>query len=514
MPPTVHLLSIKPDKPQLGKSNFDTERLLASLASFTDLQRLYIEKSLWARLPLLLRQRDALYALIVKEEDRDYLCELFIEKPKRVLGCAIDLGSTTIAFYLYDFLNATLLEEFSIYNPQIELGEDILTRLHLARKEENLNYIRDLTLKAINQELKRLCPEDIYYCSICGNTAMTHFLLGLPVNYLIVEPYVPVIKWIPPLKARDLGLELHPEARVFVFPLAGTYFGGDLVAGLYEVELHKKEGFSFYLDVGTNAEVVLGNRDFLLACAGAAGPALEGGIFECGTRAMPGAIEHFTIKVKDKKIGYKTIGGEKPLGFCGSAVITLMAEAFLEGILTSEGKLKRELFPERIREIDGEIILLLVDEAETAHGKPIYIKESEIKSFLRSKGAMYTILSLLCEKIGLTFKDIESFYVAGSFGNHIDVTSAVVLGMLPQEALSKSYALGNAAGRGALKFLKEANFEEIRRIVDSITYIELNVEPRFMELLTGALIIPHVNMENFPWVQKLIKERRGCFSVS
>ncbi|MCS7149835.1 MAG: ASKHA domain-containing protein [Caldimicrobium sp.] len=507
----VKIVPVKPEKPLLGKSNFDAERLITSLHSITHKKTLIIDRSLWAKLPYILRRRETLYALLQEGEREIYLVELFEVLPLQILGCAIDIGSTTIAFYVYDFLHDRVLEEFSIYNPQIEIGDDILTRLHFARKEENLQFLRRKTLDAINRELSRFPTGSIYYLSICGNTAMTHFLLGLPVNFLIVEPYVPVMKWIPLLKAEEVEVEINPLAKVFFFPLAGTYFGGDLIAGLYEVELNQKDGFSFYLDVGTNAEVVLGNRDFLLACAGAAGPALEGGIFECGVRAMPGAIESCKWDPESATIHYRTIGGLKPVGFCGSAAISLIAEAFLHGFISPEGKLLPQTLPERITTLDGERVLFLLPKEATAHGRPLYIKEGEIRSFLRSKGTMYTILSLLCEKVGLSFEEIDFFYVAGSFGNHIDIRSAVILGMLPEEALNRAVSLGNSAGKGALKFLRKASFEDIKSIIDTITYIELNVEKRLMELLTGALLIPHIDLDRFPWVKKQIEEKRRCF---
>ncbi len=192
-------------------------------------------------------------------------------------------------------------------------------------------------------------------------------------------------------------------------------------------------------------------------------------------------------------------------------MIQLIAELFLKGFITPEGKFERNRSKDFLFEKDGELAFLLVPEEETEKENSIYIKEGEVKSFLRSKGAMYSILSLLCEKVGITFKDVENFYIAGTFGNHIDVNSAVILGMLPEEALYRAKPLGNAAGKGALKFLKDPNYEEIRKITDEITYIELNIEPRFMELLTGALIIPHVNMDLFPTVKKLLKEKNVCF---
>jgi len=504
----LSVFPVKPVQAKTGLGNFETERVLEALPPEIPKDNLSFEYTLLKRLPHLLRASETLYALLVSEERGLVLLDLKPERPKRVLGCALDLGSTTLAFYLYDFISKRVIREFSIPNPQIEIGEDILTRLHFGRRPENLAYLQEITLRAINEALKEE-KDDLYYLAICGNTAMTHFLLGLPVNYLMVEPYVACARVFPLLKARDLPLDLNPLARVFIFPLAGTYFGGDLIAGLFETKLYEKEGFNFYLDVGTNAEVVLGNHDFMLAAAGAAGPALEGGIFACGTQAKSGAIEDFYFE--EDTLVYQTLGGERPLGFCGSAIIKLMAELFLRGFITPEGKINKEKAKGLYLEWEEEPALKLVEAKESATGFPIYLKEGEIRSFLRSKGAMYALLSLLCEKIGITFREVENFYVAGTFGNHIDVRAAVVLGMLPEEALERARPLGNAAGLGALKFLQTPHFEEVKSIAEQITYLELNVEPRFMELLTGALIIPHVDLERFPRVKKLIEESQRCF---
>ncbi len=267
------------------------------------------------------------------------------------------------------------------------------------------------------------------------------------------------------------------------------------------MELYKKDAPCFFIDVGTNAEVVLGNRDFLLACAGAAGPALEGGIFFAGCRAEPGAIYKVSINRASNQVYLETIGGHPPKCMCGSAIIDLMAQLFKEGVLSPEGRLIKESWRERIIETDEGRAFLVYEDGQ----RQILIKEPEIKAFIRSKGAMFCILSLLCEKSGLSFEDVEKFYFAGSFGVNINVSSAVMLGMLPDSALDKAVAVGNSAGLGALKFLKRADFEEIKKIVDSITYLELNTEPRFMELLTGALFIPHVNLELFPRIKSLIE---------
>lgn len=507
----LEILSVKPKKPVLGKANFETERILECLTPEILTTGVSFEISILKKLPFLLREGEEIHLLIMKEENRYVIADGWSKKPENILGCAIDLGSTTIAIYIYDFIQDRVIKELSIFNPQIKIGEDILTRLHFARKIENLYHLQEITISAINSVLKEIGEENIYFLSLCGNTAMTHFLLGLPVNYLIVEPYVPVARWIPLLKAKELGFAVNPLARIFIFPLAGTFFGGDLIAGLFETKIYQRESISFYLDVGTNAEVVLGNKDFLLACAGAAGPALEGGIFACGVQAKEGAIERFFIDPINNRITYRTIGNKKPIGFCGSAVIPLIADLYLYDYITPEGKFNLDKLQSIIITVNGQRALELVKPEDTERGKPIFITEGEIKSFLRSKGAMFTILQLLIEKIGITFNEVDKFYVAGSFGNHIEVPQAVILGMLPQSALEKCEGIGNGAGKGAIRFLKEANYNEIEEIVKNITYLELNVEPRFMELLTGALMIPHVNLELFPWVKKVKEEKKICF---
>ncbi|MFN4197300.1 MAG: ASKHA domain-containing protein, partial [Caldimicrobium sp.] len=495
----------------LGKANFETERILECLPPEILATGVTFEFPFLKKLPFLLREKDEVYLLIMKEENNYVIADGWSKKPENIFGCAIDLGSTTIAIYIYDFLQDKVIKEFSIFNPQIKIGEDILTRLHFARKIENLYHIQEITVNAINCVLKEVGEENIYFLSLCGNTAMTHFLLGFPVNYLIVEPYVPVARWIPILKAKELGFAVNPLARIFIFPIAGTFFGGDLIAGLYETKIYQRESISFYLDVGTNAEVVLGNKDFLLACAGAAGPAIEGGIFACGVQAIEGAIDRFFIDPEKNRIVYRTIGNKKPIGFCGSAVIPLIADLYLYDYITPDGKFNLDKLQSFMITVNGQRALELVKPEDTESGKPVFITEGEIKSFLRSKGAMFTIFQLLIERIGISFDEVEKFYVAGSFGNRIEVPQAVILGMLPQSALEKCEGIGNGAGKGAIKFLKEANYKEIKEIAKNITYLELNVEPRFMELLTGALIIPHVNLDLFPWVIKVKEKKRICF---
>jgi len=507
----VQVLKVENLKKYLEKFNFDSQALLKALGKYIS-EPVRIPLYILKKLPSLLRKKESsLWIVLGKKENEWEILEIFYELPENVLGVAVDLGSTTIAFYVYDFLKNKLIKEFSIANPQVEIGEDILTRLHFARKPENLKYINQITIEAINRELESIDFKNIYYLSICGNTAMSQFLTNLPVDYLFIEPYTPITNWYGVFEAKDLNLKSHPLAKVFIFPCAGSFLGGDIIAGLYFSEIYKKDdGYYFYIDVGTNAEVILGNKDFLLACSGAAGPALEGGIFDCGIQAERGAIETVEIDISQKKIKYQTIDNGLPTGICGSGVIDLIAQLFLNRLIFFDGKFSPVYFKERFKKIKDELAFIIAFSEETANKKEIYIKESEIKSFLKSKGAMFTMLYLLCKKTGIEFKDIKNFYIAGSFGNHIKVKSAVMLGMLPEIALERTIGLGNSAGKGALKFLKNANFSEIMSIMEKITYLELNVEQEFMEFFSGAQLIPNVNLEMFPLVKKELQKRGVC----
>lgn len=263
-----------------------------------------------------------------------------------------------------------------------------------------------------------------------------------------------------------------------------------------------------FVDVGTNAEVVLGNRDWLVACAGAAGPALEGGILACGTRARPGAVERVDIDPDTLELTYRTIGGGPPVGICGSGVIDLLAAMFLAGLVEPTGKLVPERDPRRMRRIGGEWAYVLADEAAGGAGTPVYISQSDVKNLIRSKGAMYTILNVVVQSVGVGFEDIRRFYVAGAFGSYIDPARAVAIGMLPDVPLDRFQGLGNAAGEGAVAALRRRSARaEVEELRERITYLEMNVRGDFMSQLTGALFLPHTDLKRFPSVAARLQGR-------
>jgi uncharacterized 2Fe-2S/4Fe-4S cluster protein (DUF4445 family) len=260
------------------------------------------------------------------------------------------------------------------------------------------------------------------------------------------------------------------------------------------------------VDMGTNAEVVLGNRDWLVACAGAAGPALEGGILSCGMSAQPGAIDRVDMDPNSLAVMFHTKDGEAPKGLCGSGIIDLLAAMFMAGLVDSTGRLVVDRDNPRLQQLNGEWIYVVADPHETGHGKPVYISQSDIKNLIRSKGAMYTILNVVTQSVGIDFKDIETFYVAGAFGNYIDPQKAVIIGMLPDIPLERFKVLENAAGTGAVEALKNRNTgKEVEEICDRITYLEMNVRGDFMNQLTASLFLPHTDLSRFPSVADMMK---------
>jgi len=426
----------------------------------------------------------------------------------RNLGFAVDLGTSQVAFYLVDLKEREILAQTSIANPQVVYGEDILTRILFARQKENLQTLQDLLIEAFNQTMQNMLAErnlsasNVYSMAIAGNTTMSHFLLGLDPTNICKEPYIPAANRFPFYHAKDLKLAVHPEALVYVFPNVGSYFGGDLIAGILNSGLHRSEEVSIFVDVGTNAEVVLGNRDWLIACAGAAGPALEGGVVERGMMAAPGAIDRVRIDPATLEPSYRVLGKQKPVGICGSGLIDLMAEMFAAGILTIQGKINTQLNSPHIIDTPDGPAYVVAFARETSDGKDLYVSEIDVGIFLKSKAAMYTILTVIINKVGLSFSDLKHFFVAGTFGNYIDPAMAIRIGMIPDLPVETYQGLGNTAGYGAAMLLLDRSLlQDIDRVCNQVTYIELNVNMELMNEFRGALFLPHTDPRLFPSVQ-------------
>ncbi|SFN06051.1 ASKHA domain-containing protein [Thermodesulforhabdus norvegica] len=436
------------------------------------------------------------------------------ENRNPLLGAAFDLGTTRIASYLVDLQHGSIIHQTSVENPQIPYGEDILSRIVYANTPEKLKHLQELLINRINDTIRNILksanlnPDEahrfIYAVAVAGNTTMSHFFAGLDPSGICKEPYIPVVNRFPPFRASEFGLRVHPDALLYLFPNVGSYFGGDVVAGIIATGMHRSEDISMLIDVGTNAEVVLGNKDWMIACAGAAGPALEGGVVERGMMAAPGAIDQVRINPDTLELSYHVIGDARPKGICGSGLIDLIAEMFQAGLLTIQGKINKKLKNKthRIIETEDGTAFVVAHANETADGADLTITDIDIGILLKSKAAMYTILNMICRKVGIDIRDVKKIYVAGTFGNHIDPKMAIRIGMLPDLPLETFIPMGNTSGKGAVQFLLDRRVQrEVEEICDKITYIELNVNVELMHEFRGALFIPHTDPRLFPSVR-------------
>ena len=495
--------------PALSDNTGDTDRLLSALKKNHTVKNIRADIELARLLPENLRQwgYDVRCVLFSDGAVTQLVGVTAGDDRTPVTGLAVDLGTTRVVARLIDLESGRSLAETSFENPQAALGDDILTRIHFTDREPGgLSRMQDLIVRGLNTAIDELCaggdlrPADIYLLAVAGNTTMTHFFLNLSPHWIIREPYIPA--WNQPgvVRSTDIGLSANPLARVYVFPNIGSYFGGDLVSGILYSGMAESEQTMLLVDVGTNAEVVLGNKDWLIACAGAAGPALEGGVAEIGAKAGPGVIHRLWLDPDSHLLTMETIDDLPPKGICGSAFIDLVAGLFLAGIIDIRGKLTDDRHG-RIRDNDGIREFVVVSAEASATGKALCLSQPDIDNLIRSKAAMYTILRTLTTTVGLTFSDIGTFNVAGTFGSFINPRSAIAIGMLPDLPLSIFSVLGNSSLEGAALVLTDRKrILEIPGITDRLTYLELNVNQDFMNRFSAAKFLPHTDVSRFPSV--------------
>jgi len=418
-------------------------------------------------------------------------------------GLAVDLGTTTIVIYLVDMHHGGIIDTASGYNQQVSFGGDILTLIHLTENSKNLPVFQQAAINSLNSlirevlERNQLCEENISAASLAGNTTMIHLLLGINPAQLCRSPYAPVVNDPGMLEARDLTLKINPYGAVYCLPGIGSYVGGDVIAGLLVSQLYRNKGISVLVDIGTNGEIVLGNKDFLLACAGAAGPALEGGVVEAGMRAQEGAITEVKVKPGTKKITYKTIGNTSPKGICGSGVIDCISEFLMKGIINRKGNF-----------IEDVSYVTIASAEETLHGKEINITQKDIQNFIRTKGAVNAAMEVLMEGVGCSLNELACFYAAGAFGNYINPESAVNLGLFPDLPRENMFFLGNSAAEGSrLALLDKDKLNEARDLAARITYLELNASQSFMNKFNSGLFLPHTDLDAYPTVKERLQGR-------
>lgn len=429
-------------------------------------------------------------------------------------GIAVDVGTTTLVTHLVDLSTGAVVDMAGSHNEQIQYGDDVISRIVWTQQagENGLQVMRDAVLRAINKlfrdmlERNELSREDVFAVALAGNTVMTHFLLGVDASSIRREPYVPVMRRFPTLCAGEVGLDAHPSAPVFVQPAVAGYVGGDITSGVLATGLAEQTDVSLLIDIGTNGEIVLGNKEWLVTCSCSAGPAFEGVGIQYGMRATRGAIERVTYDPATDRLDLRVIGNTRPRGICGSGLLDLLATLFRGGILERSGRFNTSGPTKRIRDGAEGPEFVLVWGAEMGCEEDITIQEADIENLLRSKAAVFAGTSILVESVGLTPQDIQHIYIAGAFGNYLDIPNAVFVGLLPDVPLERIRFVGNTSVAGARRvLLSEKARRRVHEIARSMTYFELSMDNRFMERYVAGIFLPHTDLSLFPNVAKQLE---------
>ena len=498
--------------PSLADNTADADRLADALKTVLGADTVAMDLSLTRQLPERLRRWGyRVRCTVFRDQAAWRLVEVSAADESRPpAGLAVDLGTSRVVLRLVDLSSGEPLGETAFDNPQIDVGPDILARIHYAAEPGGLQALNRMIVHGLNSRIGELCrscrltPDAVHLIAVAGNTAMTHLFLGLEPRWMIREPYIPAANRPEPVTARELGIDANARARVLVFPNIGSYFGGDLIAGILYSGLHRMEDTAILVDVGTNAEVVLGNANWLIACAGAAGPALEGGVTRMGMMAAPGVIDRVALEADTGELVLHTIGDRPPRGICGSGLIDLAARLFLSGRLDIRGKFVPGRCGQRLHRINGLPCFEVVPEERSAAGSALTVSQADLDSLIRSKAAMFTILETITATVGISPDALSAFYVAGTFGSFIDPDSAISIGMLPDLPRDRYIPLGNSSLGGAALVLTDPScLGEIDRIRDRITYLELNVNQEFMNRFSAAKFLPHTDRSRFPSVQSI-----------
>ena len=412
----------------------------------------------------------------------------------RALGAAVDLGTTKIAGYLVDLRDGRIMDSCAVANPQDVYGDDVISRITYAMSSDNGGKkLQKKAVAAIYDLIKKLClaagcaPGMISRVSICGNTAMHHLLLGLPVGQLARAPYLPWTKDPVNIRAGKMGLKSMEEADVYLLPIIGGYVGGDHVAVLAATDAADRKSATLIVDIGTNTEISLAVAGGITSVSCASGPAFEGGHIKHGMKASAGAIDK--IVIKDGRVRFRTIGGHRPVGICGSGMLDAVAQMSIAGLLDPGGRMRRERPPVRIRWGQPEIVI--AGGSRSANGEDIVITQGDIRELQLAKAAIRTGIDVLLEAAGLVADDVKRVIIAGTFGNYIDIKSAVRVGMLPDLPLRRFSQVGNAAGAGACMLLVSCVArKKAEAMAGGVKYLELADRPDFMQVFVRALGIP------------------------
>lgn len=520
--PPVEKFCLELTPPSTVDNRADVGRMLQGLADQYDLHRMVTGLSVLRKIRGVMRENGFLITVTVGRPVNELFKSQIINVQSgcwssRNFALAIDIGTTTVYGQLLDVNSGKVLTEEGDYNAQISYGEDVISRIMHAERQDGLLRMSELVAGTINgiiaKLLDRTVPpyglteqpitlDEISSITIAANTTMTHLFLGLEPENIRRAPYVPVSTFFPPFRASDLGLNLPPHTLALLYPAVSSYVGGDIVAGVMGSGMYRTELLTLYIDIGTNAEIVIGNRDWLVCAACSAGPAFEGGGITHGMRAADGAIEDFSLNPQTYEPMNITIGNKPPIGICGSGLLIIVASLLENGLINQAGKFTAIQSPRLRQGRNGmEYVLAWQQDAGVEHD--IVINEVDIENFVRAKAAIFAGAKTLIEEVGLQLSDLEQVILAGAFGSYIDLDCAMAVGLLPELDHAKVVYVGNGSLMGArMSGLSNHIRKDVVEVVRKMTSFELSEVVSFKDQYVASMFLPHTDMGLFPQVAK------------
>ena len=497
------------EEPTLEDTMPDTERLTMALEGALGCDKVCLSYPTVHKLARVLRQSGFHVAVAGTLKDGVFhaMDVRNANEPQPMCGLAIDIGTTTVSAVITDLKTGRLLAKGSGGNGQIRYGADVINRIVEQGRKGGVERLQKAIVEETLQPLTRaLCAsakvdaDRILRCCVASNTTMNHLLLGVDADPVRMEPYIPTFFHWDGLKAGDIRFVANPDAKVVLAPNIGSYVGGDITAGTLTSRIWDKDEFSLFIDLGTNGEIVFGNRDFMMSCACSAGPAFEGGDISCGMRATDGAVEAVTIDRETLEPTLSIVGkeGQKPEGICGSGIIDVIAELYRTSAISAKGHFVREnRHILRDEHGMGRYVLAFSNESDT--GREIAITEVDIECFIRAKGAIFSAIHIMLSSLDMDVSVLEHIYVAGGIGSGINMENAVRIGMFPDVDRALFQYIGNSSLAGAYALvLSNAAEEKVHELASNMTYLELSTEPKYMEEFVAACFLPHTNKELFP----------------
>ena len=509
--PLVKKTHLTVSEPDLVNNVSDLQRLEQALAKTTPSDAFQMGLKAARLLPDVLRKFD--WQVTAVTGFRSSVTEIIDVEggntSQRNMCIAADIGTTTAVCHLVDCRDGQTLGQAAKYNSQAAYGADVIRRIiHASESPDKEATLRKAIVNDLNELIHelivryRLDAQDITFVSAAGNTAMLHLLLSLPAENIRKEPYVGTAYRFPAFRAAEVGLQINPRGLLYCLPCVASFVGADIVGGIYASGLADSDETRMLIDIGTNGEIVIGNRDFLVCASASAGPAFEGAECRCGMRATSGAIDHIRLADANHILTYSTVGSAAPLGLSGTGYVDLIAEMLRAGVINKTGKINPDVARGCVREGEyGEFEYEIIPAEQAGNGKSVCITQGDINNILRAKGAIFAATDVLLQALSLSFDDVAEIMVAGAFGNFLNLKNAVCIGLLPDLPAERMRFVGNTSLAGAkLAALSQHAYEEISRIADRTTYFELSTDPSFMDQFVSACFLPHTNVERFPSV--------------